>query len=429
MRGHHLFYDGTVQIPSTAWESKIWAGLLGMLELKPSDRVSVIHFFEVDIMVNSTADGQASFDNIDRIGPTKYQLMDSGNFSRDSPARPAASKSDIENSVFYGLATLLYSDYLLTACTWQKRKVTSSERKSLSLAPAKNLSSPPVNAFSAFMNSTESMKAGRKPEVTYHESFLGTSTKLISLIKTLQDNGRSCSGNIITRRSTVVLKRLSLAVAIHCTCGKLCKIWDKGIYKWVSATSVVYSGGNKSAMVPDILYSMACYMTPTTKAHADQFLSCMLLTPPSRRLLNDLVRDFVAPYLIQEKEKIISERCSELMNLNEGLIINMDVRYTGARKAQCATVMVGSGSRVVFSRTDTENGAWLKEGILVSAALDEAINIRKLDVVAVEIDDNASNKKKIESYKRVNGPDEYKEESVKDSMMYSTLRSVWENKQ
>ena len=158
---------------------------------------------------------------------------------------------------------------------------------------------------------------------------------------------------------------------------------------------------------------MACYLTPTTKAHADQFLSCMLLTPPSRRLLDDLVRNFVAPYLVQEKEKIISDRCRELVDLKEGLIINMDVGYTGARKAQCATVMVGSGSRVVFSRTDTENGAWLKEGILVSAALEEAINIRKLDVVAVEIDDNASNKKKIESYKRVNGPSEYTEENVK----------------
>lgn len=64
--------------------------------------------------------------------------------------------------------------------------------------------------------------------------------------------------------------------------------------------------------------------------------------------------------------------------------------------------MVGSGSRVVFSRTDTENGAWLKEDILVSTALDEAVNIRELDVVvAVEIDDDASNKKKIESHKRV----------------------------
>jgi streptomycin 6-kinase len=91
----------------------------------------------------------------------------------------------------------------------------------------------------------------------------------------------------------------------------------------------------------------------------------------------------------------------------------MDVGYTGARKAQCATIMVGSGSRVVFSRTDTENSAWLKEGCLVSLALNEAINERKLDVVAVEIDDNAANKKKIEAFQRVNGPDHYREESVK----------------
>jgi hypothetical protein len=135
-------------------------------------------------------------------------------------------------------------------------------------------------------------------------------------------------------------------------------------------------------------------MTPTTKAHAEQFFSSMLLTPPSRNMLNDLVSSFVGPYLLKEKERLITERCNELKNLNEGIIINMDVGYTGARKAQCATVMVGSGSRVVFSRTDTENGAWLKEGILVSLALSEAINDRKLDVVAVEIDDNAANKKK-----------------------------------
>ena len=43
--------------------------------------------------------------------------MDTGNFSRESPARPAASKADVEKSLFYGLSTLLYSDYLLTACT------------------------------------------------------------------------------------------------------------------------------------------------------------------------------------------------------------------------------------------------------------------------------------------------------------------------
>ena len=106
-------------------------------------------------------------------------------------------------------------------------------------------------------------------------------------------------------------------------------------------------------------------------------------------------------------------RCDESKSLGEGIIVNMDVGYTGARKAQCATVMVGSGSRALFSRVDTENGAWLKEGILVSLALDEAINQRKLDIVAVEIDDNAANKKKIESYKRINGPIEYSQQTGK----------------
>ena len=140
-------------------------------------------------------------------------------------------------------------------------------------------------------------------------------------------------------------------------------------------------------------------MTPTTKAHSEQFFSTMLLTPPSRNMLNDLVKSFVMPYLLSEKERLITVRCDELKSLGEGIIVNLDVGYTGARKAQCATIMVGSGSRALFSRVDTDNGAWLKEGLLVSLALDEAINQRKLDIVAVEIDDNAANKKKLKATK------------------------------
>lgn len=139
-------------------------------------------------MAKASADGQASFDCIDRSGPTKYQVMDTGNFSRDSPARPAATKFDIENSVFYGLSTLLYSDYLLTACTWKKQKLSSSKRKAMKLpsSSVEDIMSPPVSALSAFINSIDSMKAGRKPEVPYHESFVGTSMKLLLLIKALQ---------------------------------------------------------------------------------------------------------------------------------------------------------------------------------------------------------------------------------------------------
>ena len=56
----------------------------------------------------------------------------------------------------------------------------------------------------------------------------------------------------------------------------------------------------------------------------------MLLTPPSRNTMKGVVKSFVAPYLTDEKERIVDLRCSELTSLNEGLIINMDVGYTGA---------------------------------------------------------------------------------------------------
>ena len=46
-----------------------------------------------------------------------------------------------------------------------------------------------------------------------------------------------------------------------------------------------------------------------------------------------------------------------MKELNDGMIINMDVGYEGARKAWFATVMVGLGSRAIFERTNTENGA------------------------------------------------------------------------
>ena len=69
--------------------------------------------------------------------------------------------------------------------------------------------------------------------------------------------------------------------------------------------------------------------------------------------------------------------------------------------------------RIKSSVLKNRNRKWSMAERGYSGALDEAINIRKLDVVALEIDGNASNKKKIESYKRVNGPPEYVEETVK----------------
>ena len=379
----------------------MWGKLIGQNKILPSSRVSILHFFEVakvDIMVKSDLAGNAIFDAIDRVNPTKYQLADTGNFSLKNPARPAAPKSHIENSVFLGISDLLYGDYLVRAAAWTTVKKSSNLKRKESraaMSARESLSSTPSVDFSKFFSTnSDNMTAGRNHEIPFHENFMGTSTKIISLIKAIYNHGKTCNGNIVLRRNNVVLKRLSLQVSIICTEKCKCLTWDKGIYKWISSGSITVPNTTRTALVPDVLYAVACYLTPTTKAHAEQFFATMLLTPPSRNMLNDLVKSYVKPYLLNEKEKIISSRFEELKSLNEGIIVNMDVGYTGARKAQCATIMVGSGSRAIFSRTDTDNGAWLKEGLLVSLALNEAINERKLDIVAVEIDDNASNKKK-----------------------------------
>ena len=405
-----------VKFPSDLSESTMWGKLIGATNILPSSRVSIIHFFEVDILVKSDADGNSTFDSIDRYGPTKYQLSDTGNFSLTSPSRPAAPKSHIENSIFFGTRLLKYSDFLVHAASWSSVKKSSNlkRKENKAMAAMESIASPPADNFSKFFDAnSDNMKAGRQHEIPFHENYIGTSLKTVSLIKSIHNHGKNCQGNIFIRRSGVFLKRLSLQVTINCSEKSNCAIWEKGIFKWISSGTIKIPNTNRVAQVPDVLYSLACYITPTTKAHAEQFFSTMLLTPPSRNMLNDLVKSFVKPYLIQEKEKIISNRCEEIRALKEGIIVNMDVGYTGARKAQCATIMVGSGSRALFSRTDTENGAWLKEGLLVSIALNEAINERKLDIVAVEIDDNAANKKKIENCKRINGPIEFRQETVK----------------
>ena len=165
---------------------------------------------------------------------------------------------------------------------------------------------------------------------------------------------------MLIRRDNITLKRLTGSIIIKCALGGQCKLWDRGTFAWVSAGSIPIPNSTRSAYVPDVLYSLACYITPTTKCHADQFLTSMLLAPPSRRALNDRIGHFVEPYLLRKKEKLIQIRCDELANLNEGLIINMNVGYTGARKAQCATVMVGSGSKILCTVMPVHKQHWME---------------------------------------------------------------------
>jgi hypothetical protein len=76
----------------------------------------------------------------------------------------------------------------------------------------------------------------------------------------------------------VVAKRLSLQVSINCALKNKCQTWDNEIYKWLSSRQIQVPNTSRMALVPDVLYALATYITPTTKAHAEQFCSAMLLT-------------------------------------------------------------------------------------------------------------------------------------------------------
>ena len=125
MRSRYFFGNTLLQFPTDPYESSIWGILLGQEKILPSSRVSIVHFFEVDILVKSDGAGNAACDTIDLGIPTKYQIADTGNFSLKSPARPAARKIHIENSVFLGISELHYCDYLARAATWSTTKKTS----------------------------------------------------------------------------------------------------------------------------------------------------------------------------------------------------------------------------------------------------------------------------------------------------------------
>ena len=113
LRGKHLFSSVLVYISSDESETEIWLFLFGTLTISSTSRVATIHLFEVDFLVSSTGSGLCQFDTIDRNGLTKYQVGDTEYFSLIIPARPMCPKSAIEESIFFIVRQLLFSDYMI----------------------------------------------------------------------------------------------------------------------------------------------------------------------------------------------------------------------------------------------------------------------------------------------------------------------------
>ena len=265
LREKHLFSNSMVQFPSNEGEREVWLVLLGTPTISSTSRVSIIHFFEVDFLVSSTGSGLCQFDTIDRNCVTKYQVEDTGNSSLIAPSRPACPKSAIEESVFFNVRQLLHSDYMMHQSVWLKVKKSkvlkrkeSKESFSIYAEASDSQKSTPSSSFLKFIDpDSENLRAGRVPDTPYNENFMGTSLKLVSLIKAIHHHAKGCTGSIVIRRNNIVQKRLSLQVTINCTKNKSCATWTGGSYKWVSANKIFYPNSSRPALVPDVLYSMA----------------------------------------------------------------------------------------------------------------------------------------------------------------------------
>ena len=294
LRGKHLFSITSVRFPTDIEESEVWLILLGSHGVIVASRVYII--------VSSTGDGYCQFYSIDRMGPTKYQTADTGNRSLVAPARPACAKFVIAESIFYNVKELLNCDYVIHQTAWSKvKKSRVLKRKEIQNSSTFNvtdtsLQSTPSNNFLQFLDATSGeMRAGRVPDTPYNENQMGASLKTVALIKAIYHHAKNCIGNIVIRRSNVAQKRLSIQITVTCSEKHKCSTWERGSYPWQSTNKVGFPNSSRPAFVPNVFYAMACYMTSTTKAHAEQYFSCMLLVPPSRPMLNDLVKSFVSP--------------------------------------------------------------------------------------------------------------------------------------
>lgn len=189
----------------------------------------------------------------------------------------------------------------------------------------------------------------------------------MKIVREMIDHGKLCGRKIYFRRNDVTTKRFTMTFKCTCSLEKRCHKWENGIFKWQSC-NVIRIWNDKSFPIPDVLYALSICMTPNTMAHADQLLSAMMLNPPSRNLLKDIMKKVVDPYLAKQKHNMISQACDDLRSMSNSTILCMDVGHSSARNSQAATLAAACGNILLFTLTDTHMNAWLKQSSLVARA-------------------------------------------------------------
>jgi hypothetical protein len=174
-----------VRFPDNEGEKEIWAKLLGIKDVKSvkiHDRVSVVHFFEVDYTLAEGNSKLLAFKAISKTDVTKYQFSNTGSSSLNAPPRPAATSNDVKQSSLYNREYIIYSDYM------EERRILKVAASSGGSTRKRRIPCPPTPASDLPVIS----KSGRPIEKPYHESFMGTSSMIMELY-VLSTNIHNCA--------------------------------------------------------------------------------------------------------------------------------------------------------------------------------------------------------------------------------------------
>lgn len=198
-------------------KAAIWLWHLGCGDIVDFDllkdyRIWVGHFHPEDFSIEDT--GLASFGGITHNLMTKYTECCAGYRSKVAPPRPAATKSEIEMSIYYRDTDLSYGDYQLTS-----KSCSGTKKRKARIAPT-----VPTYTVSELSSSLTPIPKGRKESVPYFEVFIGMALLLMNLVKTIHSHGRTCKGELRVRRSKITLKRFSLQMRFTCSLSCNCSV-------------------------------------------------------------------------------------------------------------------------------------------------------------------------------------------------------------
>jgi hypothetical protein len=434
-RNSHLFSNSTVSLPSDPGEKEVWMNHLQVkmgdecndVSQKDRPRVWLGHIHENDWIIESDEYGFVTCKGVDFSKVTKLQNIETGNNSKNAPPRPIVTKQMITSSQFINKISMTMNEYSLLIGTDINQRSKRARRSHL-------LPLPPIASVAKVLTYKEPQPSEpklRSDTTLYHENYIGIAHNLIDAFKAMNDHGKLCVGNLNVRRSDCHTNRFTLMVKLTCSLKKkkgVCTAgWENSMYKFQSVPNIEISPG-RLVPITDVLYTTAVSMTPTTMDHADRLFVAMQLTPPSRNLYKEICKLTSAQYLEAEKERLVDMACAEAKKLGVPISVCMDCGHSSARNSEAACLAIASGNRLIASRTDTKNNAYHKEAILVGEALNFIINEKKLDVVSVDIDDNAQNAKMITAFNRVNGPEDTKDEPVRCGLdIFHAIKAMGKN--